>query len=55
MNYSSMSYLYIKAFLDLIVKKNVYIINENDSLKLQHHLARVYLPYPRKTRKKITR
>ena len=51
MNYSSMNYLYIKAKLDLIVKINVYIINENDSLKLQHHLARVYLPYPRETRK----
>ena len=33
MNYSSMSYLYIKAKLDLIVKINVYIINKNDSLK----------------------
>ena len=51
MNYSSMNYLYIKAKLDLIVKINVYIINENDSLKLHHHSARVYLPYPRETRK----
>ena len=34
-----------------LVKINVYIINENDSLKLQHHLARVYLPYPNETRK----
>ena len=33
-----------------LVKINVYIINENDSLKLQHHLARGYLPYPRETR-----
>ena len=51
MYYSSMNYLYIKAKLDLIVKINVYIINENDSLKLHHHLVRVYLPYPRETRK----
>ena len=46
-----MNYLYVKAKLDLIVKINVYIVNENNSLKLQHHLARVYLPYPRETRK----
>ena len=46
-----MNYLYVKAKLDLIVKINVYIVNENNSLKLQHHLARVYLHYPRETRK----
>ena len=51
MKYSSMNYLYVKAKLDLIVKINVYIVNENNSLKLQHHLARVYLHYPRETRK----
>ena len=33
-----------------LVKINVYIIDENDFLKLQHHLAGVYLPYPRETR-----
>ena len=46
MNYSSMNSLYIKDLLDLPVKINVYSINENDPLKLQHHLARVYLPHP---------
>ena len=36
MNYSSINYLSIKAYLDLIVKIKVYIINENGSLKLAH-------------------